>query len=390
MKNLKSKFLIVGYSLGVTLVSCEKMDNIASSDNYSQNASQNSILFGNIGNSTSSDKLLVIGQTSAELASGVSFSTTGCPKNEALSLENAVHGPGGKGGDKGSGHGGKGGHRGIQNIFSIDGVSLLTPNDTLYAIVESENAGDLRGLVGFQRTGATITHYDASGNTVILPVGTVTKGKGHSHSGKLYPKQDSLLATIAKTVIDYGTTGITTTFGTNSITKKGTIVITRTGNVNNLTEAVTFNNYSVNGISISGSKTRVNTYSQSGTTVTGSSTTNSSNTITLASGTVLKLTSSKKRSSNITLDANNKPVSGTIVSEVSSSATYPDGTVLYSYSTSKPITEDVSCSYRKKPSSGTVVIKYLQNNVSIDFGDGTCNNTITIVINGVTTTKTVN
>ena len=389
MTRLKSKFLVVNCSLWAILVSCEKMENITPSDSYSQSTSQNSILFGNVENSTSNDKLLAIGQTSAELASGVSLSTTEYSQNEVLSLEDPTYRQGGKNG-KGDGNHGKKGHHGIQNIFSIDGVSLLTPNDTLLAIVESEYAGDLRGLHGFQRTGATITHYDASGNAVILPVGTITKGKGHSHSGKLYPKHDSLLATIAKTIIDYGTTGITTTFGTNALTKKGSIVITRTGDVNNLTESVTFNNYSVNGISISGSKTRVNTYSQTGTTITGSSTTNSTHTITLASGTVLNLTGSKNRSSNITVDANNKPVSGTIVSQVNTSVTYSDGTVLYSYNTSKPITEDVSCTTRKKPSSGTVAIKYLQNNISIDFGDGTCNNTITIVVNGVTTTKTVN
>ena len=71
-------------------------------------------------------------------------------------------------------------------------------------------------------------------------------------------KFDSLLAKVAKTVIDFGT-GVSVTHGSNTVTRAGKIVISRSGTVNNNTETVVFDGYKVNGASIRGTKTRTNT-----------------------------------------------------------------------------------------------------------------------------------
>lgn len=325
-------------------------------------------------------QLTDLAQTSGQLASGTSFTLTGSSVGNST---NAAGGPGG------SGHQG-GGHRGGGKGRMLDGTNFIVADDALLAIVDAESAGDFRGLRIHSNGGATITHYDASGNVVTLPEPDAnSRPEGCSFSGKQFPKTDSLLSKIAKTVVDFGT-GVTNKRGDNTITRSGKITIARTGEASSKIEVVTYENYKVNGIQIEGTKTRTSTLDIS--TGVGQSNTNVvDGKITLVDGSVATWTSVKKRTSNITVDANNKPVSGTITTEASSLVKLSDGSVLFSNTITTPIIENVGCGRDKRsPASGVVTTVYKTDTVMIDFGDGSCSNkTITVTINGVVSTQQV-
>jgi hypothetical protein len=316
-------------------------------------------------------QLVDVAQTSGQLASGTSFNITG-------SSADSLHQPGDH-----HRHGGGRPHRGI-----LDGVNLLAPTDELLAIIDAESASDFRGMRISKNGGAMVTHYDASGSLVTLPTPTSGAPNGCSFSGKQFPKSDSLLSQIAKTVIDFGN-GVTFKRDTITITRTGKITITRTGNASSLTEVTTFENYSVNGIKIEGTKTRLNTYNL--TTHSGSSITSvSGGKITLADGTVTTWTSDKTRTSQITIDsATGRPSSGTIVTEVKTKVVALNGDIIYSHETASPLTENIVCR-RPGPVSGILETVYRENTIEVNFGDGSCENrTITLIVNGVTTTKTI-
>lgn len=355
MKTRLVNFVAVGF---VTLMACNQQDLSSSND----------------------ASLTSLAQTSGQLASGTSFVITGSATNSQASAS-VQAGPGGRQ---------RGGKGGCKNEL-LDGTSFIATTDELAAIVDAESAGDIRGLRMFGRSGATVTHYDAAGNKVVLPVPDQNGGgpEGASFSGKQFPAMDSLLAKIVKTVVDFGT-GVTVTRGDNSITREGVITILRSGSANNKTESISYQNYKVNGILIEGTKTRVSTFDSA--TGIGSSSTNVSNgKITLADGTVASWTSSRQRTSAIVLGATGKPTSGEIKTEANSAVKLADGTVVYSNTTTSPVKEDLSCDReRRSPVSGTVSTTYRTDTVVLDFGDGSCSNrTLSVTINGVTTVKTL-
>lgn len=324
---------------------------------------------------SSDSNLTDLAQASGQLASGSSFIISGS-SSETLSSSGSTSGRSGKGG-RGKGH-------------LLDGTNFIAKDDTLLAIVDAESAGDFRGFRMHGGGGATITHYNANGDVVSLPEpSSSTKPEGCSFSGGQFPQMDSLLATIVKTVVDFGT-GVTNKKSDNTITRSGSITIIRSGDSSLRTETITFSNYKVNGILIEGTKTKTHSYdSSTGVRISNSSVSNGK--ITLADGTVTTWVSTKKRTSTVTLDSNNKPVSGTIVTEGNTSVTLASGTVLFSNTITTPITDDISCGKeRHSPVSGTVSTVYKTDTVIIDFGDGSCTNkSITVSINGVVTTKTV-
>lgn len=325
---------------------------------------------------------LDIAQTSGQLASGTSFQITGSSTDSTGSsgmlgggMHRGKHGAGGPGGH--------GKHKGI-----LDGLRLLAPTEELLAIVDAETAGDIRGLRIAARGGATVTHYDAAGAVVTLPL-EGDGPQGCSFSGKQFPKSDSLLATIVKTEIDYGS-GSTFKRDSITITRSGKITITRSGDKSNHTEVITFENYLVNGYQIQGTKTRVSTFDSA----TGSGTSNTSvanGKIIFPDGSVTSWASTKSRVSDITLNDSGKPASGTITTQVNSSVTLSDGTVIYSHKTTAPLVENLACEGRRHgPVSGVLETIYRDDTVVVDYGDGTCGNTtISISLNGVTTTKTI-
>lgn len=323
--------------------------------------------------STSVQQLSIdVAQTSGQLASGTSFAIAGSTSDSTTT------GDDGHGGHKGHGHGGPGGfgrHPGI-----LDGLNLLAPTDELLAIVDAESASDVRGLRVSKNGGATITNYDASGNEVTIPLGSKNGPQGCSFSGKQFPAYDSLLATIVKTEIDFST-GVTYKRDTVEITRAGKIVIDRVVDGATITETTTFENYTVNGIKIEGTKTRISSYDEE--TGSGSSATSvADGKITFTDGTVATWTSERSRVTDGSAQ--------TITTEVSTSVS-ANGSVIYSHNTTSPLVENLACDGRRPgPVSGVVETVYRTDNISIDFGNGSCSNTtITITVNGVETTRTI-
>lgn len=310
-----------------------------------------------------------LAQTSGQLASGMSFSISGSSTD--VTSEN-------KGGFNSRKR--KGRRGGV-----LDGLYLLAPNDELLAIIDAESASDLRGLRISKNGGATILHFDANGDTVTLSLNGGPHGC--SFSGKQFPEYDSLLGTIVRTEINFGD-GVTVKKDTIEITRSGKITIQRTVSGSTYTEVTTFENYVVNGIAINGVKTRVSTYDEA--TGDGSSATSVANgTITLADGTVATWLSEKSRVTDITLNADGGLESGTIT--ITADTSIEAGEVIYSHKTTTPLVENLSCEGKRKgPVSGFLETIYRDNVVTIDFGAGSCTDrTITITINGETTTKTI-
>lgn len=319
---------------------------------------------------------LDVAQTSSQLASGTSFRISGSSTDSTSTTTDCKPGLNGARHNR---------HKGI-----LDGLNLLAPTDELLAIVDAESAADIRGLRISKNGGATITNYNASGETVTIPFYLNDGPQGYSFSGHQFPLYDSLLASIVKTEIDFGT-GVTYKRDTVEITRAGKIIITRSKDGSTITEVTTFDNYSVNDIKIEGTKTRISTYNSS--TGSGSSTTSVTNgKITLKDGTVTEWKSDKSRVSAFTIsESTGLPASGTITTDVNTSVTASDGTVIYAHKTTSSLIENIACEGRRKaPVSGTLETIYRTDTLLIDFGDGTCTNkTITITLNGVTSTKTI-
>lgn len=325
---------------------------------------------------TENSTLLGIAQTSGQLASGTSFSIEGVAGDSSGTKANHHKGP------KHHGHPG----------FPLDGTNLLAPTSELLAIIEAESAGDFRGMHMHGKGGASITNYDASGNVVTLPTPEDRGPQGCSFSGGQFPKSDSILSKIAKTIIDFGS-GVTERHDTVSVTRSGKIIITRSGDKSNQTEITTFENYKVNNHLIEGIKTRVSTFVKVDLMATGNSTTSvTDGKITFSDGTVVTWSNNKERKSNITFDsATDRPASGEIVTEGETIIATADNTVIYSHAITKAITENIACGRQHHgPVSGTVETHYKTDAITVDFGDGSCSNkTISVTVNGVTTSKTV-
>lgn len=361
MQKFSLKTLVLLGSMSVWMFGCNKENVSSATSGLNQNS------------------LTAVGQTSAQLASGTSFSIASSATGTTSGGPGAQGGPGGgPGGHHGHGPGGMG--------SVLAGTDFLTPTNELVAIVDAESAGDMRGIRMSGNGGATVTNYDASGAVVMLTPPSMNAGpEGASFSCGQFPKNDSLLAKIVKTVIDFGS-GVSIQHDSITITRVGKIIITRSTSDNTHTETISFENYSVNNNAIEGTKTRTSTFDSS--TGSGKSTTIVSNgKITFSDGTVAAWTSSRERDTQITIDpSTNRPSSGTIVS--TASVTVGD---IYSHTTTKAVTEDLSCGRERHwPVSGTIETKYKSNDIVIDFGDGSCSNrTISVTINGTTTTKTI-
>jgi hypothetical protein len=367
MKQKILKSLLIQGIAGVLVFGCAK-DNLTSTSNLSSSA----LTAG----STKESALVAVAQTSSQLASGTTFSIQTTPTGSPIDTTHTPPQPGHcKNGGMGS---------------FLNGTDFLTPTNQLLAIVDAESAGDMRGLQMFGHSGATITNYNAQGDVVALPLPPSGGPQGVSFSGGQFPVIDSVLKTIVKTIVDFGS-GVSVAHDSTTITRVGQIVITRSVSGHVITETITFQNYSVNNNSIQGTKTRINTYDpKSG--IGSSSTVVSNGKITFNDGTVSAWVSSHQRNSNIVMDTvHHHPLSGTVVTTTATTVTGSDGIVIYSHDTTNPVTVNISCGpNRPWPVSGTIETDYGAQKVIIDFGNGTCSNrTISITINGVTTTKTI-
>jgi hypothetical protein len=378
MKNSKSIFSILAFSSALFLASCNQ-DEV---------------------NSLSDEDALGTGvaQTSGQLASGTNFTLSGTGSSSFGQF------PGGgfpSGGSMGSHQQySPGNHPG----FPLDGTSLLAPSNELLAIIDAENAGDFRGFFMMSMGGGTVKSYDKDGNEIKLtgfsmPTGfTGSTGysnnmpEGCSFSGGQYPKYDSSLMSAVKSVIDFGT-GVTKTRDTVSITRSGKIIITRSKNTSSMTETVTFENYKVNGSLIEGIKTRVSSFVKTNSSTTSKTTTSvAGGKITFADGSVATWKSDSERNSDVTFASSNASMNldGETISTGRTVVT-KNGSVLYSHIITKALKSDLGCkSFRFGPVSGTVETIYQDQNVVLDFGNGSCDNkTVTVTINGVATEKTI-
>lgn len=370
MKTIKS-LLILSYLL--FLAACNEQDEMASLQELT----------------TQDAAAIDLAQTSGQLASGTSFTISGNSLQmgtinaRVIETSEVAKGPGGMGGPMGLGLG-KGGHKGI-----MDGLNLLAPNDEILAIIDAETAGEVRGFRMHKFGGATITHYDAAGKVVNFPIFATPDGPHGGHSGNQFPELDSLLNLVVKTKVDFGT-GVTITKNEQKIIRKGVIVIERKKDGKILTETIEFQNYSVNDIKISGTKKTVSEFDR--TTGKGSVISSIANgKIVFAEGESATWTSEKSRKSEIIRgEGGKKPVSGSIVTEVKTKIATASKTI-YSHETTNPLTIDLSCQGRRRgPISGKVETIYRDNTITVDYGNGSCTNqTITVTVNGETTTKTI-
>lgn len=361
MKNaLRSRFSWMALGLAVAIAGCESLDMGPNNNNPNVNS-------------------IDVAQASGQLASGLTFNISGSSTEFA-----GISGPGGR-----SAHGGGPmGNKHDRHNGILDGFSLLAPTDELLAMIEAESAGDIRGIRMSKIGGAKITHYDANGKSVILPL-PEDGPHGHSFSGKDNPELDSLLSLIVKTEIDFGA-GVTFTRDTVSITRKGMIRINRSVAQSVKTEVVTYIDYSVNDFKIEGTKTRVSTFdSKTGNGSTSTSVANGK--ITLKDGTVTTWTTDNKKVFEFKFGVDSKrPVSGSITTVVNTKIANPDGSIVYLHKTNQPLVEKIECREvrRRGPVSGEMETQYRADNIKVNYGDGTCENkTVTITINGVVSTK---
>lgn len=371
-----------------TIVSCQKSG--INNDNLQEKQKQ----------VVSVEDLKTIGNSTAEIVSGFTFGQSSVVGNsltdetsyQVFSSNNytTFHSKSG---------GGKGGIK--SKLFSVDGISVIANNDTLLAIYDFENINEnIKNLHSFITGGGTVTHYDASGNVitglnVYIPLPSLYSRGGKGKGGKnntiidLY-NIDSLISTIGKTEINFGT-GVSLTRGIDTVTRSGKIVITRTGTYPNTTQQVSFQSYIVNGIGLTGSKTITRTktnVNDTSNTVNYSVSGNATLVFSDASTATIQLNKSIESISSIS-STTGKLVGGKITTTASNTVTLSNNNVLYSYVTTTPVVEDLSCTTRKKPANGLITINYLTNLVTINFTGDCSSSTIIITINGVAYTRSI-
>jgi hypothetical protein len=237
-------------------------------------------------------------------------------------------------------------------------------NVTSANLSTGREAGQIPGLGDIDRRlkGATITITVATGSTKANPMGTIT--------------------------IDYGT-GVTT----DGVTRKGKIIIAYVGKrfTRQATRTITFDGYYRNAIKVTG------TYN---VTVVDSTATSTDVLITfshtVADTLIFANNTTLIRDASITVVWDlvmATPLQSTITHKVGSLASGVDRKgAAYTMSITKDVVYKAECfaSGYDLPISGTKVFTVTGGNVyTIDYGTTTCDNTITVTINGKAVTITV-
>jgi hypothetical protein len=185
-----------------------------------------------------------------------------------------------------------------------------------------------------------------------------------------------------KITIDFGT-GCTDARGN---VRKGIIIITYTGrwNIPGSSWSITFENYSVNDISIEGTRVVTN-ISESEAGTQSFTVVLENGKMTWPDGSVATRTVNKKR--EVERDDNNILNRLIIYGSVQGSHRNGRG---YSIEILEKLVYDRSCEDVIIPVSGIKQIKHGQREITVDYGDGTCDNIVTITnMNGRTWTYTV-
>ncbi len=244
----------------------------------------------------------------------------------------------------------------VSETSDMSNAVVGSVTNSTYGTARVDALVDLTGRVADGRlAGATITLQTNSTSTKDAPSGTIT--------------------------IDFKS-GVTT----NGVTRKGQIIITYSGKkgVAGSTRTLTYNNYSRNGIMFDNAMMFTHTNLVDSTVfhhqLTGGKLTFPDNT-----------TISRTADYDVTLDYVNKTLTLSAHNVAAHSAT---GTTRkgkdYTMDITKPIVYKSSCAASNifLAASGTKTITAGLVSYTIDYGDGTCDNTITITVGGKTITIT--
>lgn len=303
------------------------------------------------------DPILSVAELSSQLASGTEISFT----TQSSSSAKFGGGPPSGGGKPGTG-------------------SRRKSQDPLLMVMSlAERMGQHQSGRMLTRMGATIKHYDANGNEIVLEIPQTPEEQ------KQFGKFHEAMAGVVKSVIELSGTS---PWGTSS---SGKMTIDRVVSDDSVSETITFESFSINGISVEGVRHVSRTMNQESGEMHLTSTV-SNGAITLEDGTVLQWVSDKKRDGQFIIGADGSLNSGYFLTESSTTLIESDGTVRYSYRTTEPVKVDLTCSGRKpKPVSGSITTEYNDNDIEVKFGNGSCDNrSVTVTINGVTKARNIN
>lgn len=298
----------------------------------------------------------------------------------------------------------------MKNVFSLKSLSVavIVSMALLASCSKSDDAAlsssDSQTSNSESVSASTSSEASDLGNSVISNVSNTKLSTGRvagpiTGLGDKDPRLTGATITITGTggtkdnpsgiiTIDYGTDGITT----NGVTRKGQIIIVYSGQKlqKNSTRIITFNNYYRNSVKVEG------TYD---VTVSDSTKTDTGFEITFDHVTALTLTfpdnTTIVRNATFTSVWDNTPLQSTVTHKLGGAA---EGTNRAGKSYVMAITKDIV--YRADcfaagfslPISGTktITIPSTQRVFTIDYGTTTCDNTVTITVNGRTVTVTVN
>jgi hypothetical protein len=246
----------------------------------------------------------------------------------------------------------------FQDMDDMAGVAVSAPSDTQFGAGrenETITASDSR----FQCSGAplTLTLTRSANSTKEIPQGVIT--------------------------VDFGTAGCTDQLGN---VRKGKLTFTYSGRrfVPGSTVVTTTDGYSINGVKLEGTRTLTN--------VSGSTSDAPKFNIVLANG---KATYSDgqtaTRESNITTQwvRAASPINDELIVDQSSTASGTTrGGRKYQVSLLKQLEFKRTCGVAVSGIKKYVIDS--SKEITIDYGDGTCDKSVTVTINGITRTLTVN
>ena len=227
---------------------------------------------------------------------------------------------------------------------------------------------------------------------------------GDNAGGRVQTTDDRLACATVEVVFDNPDTKVSGTatinFGTSGCTdsrgnvRKGTIVIAWTGGrwfLEGASHTITLTNYSINGVSITGTRTITctsSTATASGFTITWNVA--ASHNLTWPDNTTASREVNKTKVWAHTLTEDTFTISNGPGGAVAAAGTNRHGKV-YTMTITTPIVYLRTCAMSNKvflPVSGVKVVTADQRVLTIDFGNGTCDNTFTVTVNGISRTLT--
>lgn len=292
--------------------------------------------------------------------------------------------------------------------FALDGNSLLIPNDTFAALYMFENLDERLTGFNFDFFGLakpSIRSY-LRGVAINKYIPFLKPGFGNSFGFKADGKPgglynwfllDTILNQLDSVVFDFGAGKTYITKYGDTLFRSGTVTILRTSEAssNTISKTIKFNNFNINGYVINGNRviSRARNYNLVDSVASLALTSTASGTITLPNGNVFNISSTRNKSFNFIVRRIFTryifvALKGNVTTTVNTQVTRNGGT-FFSYITSSPIIEDFSCISRVKPKSGTIDINYLTDVIKVEFSGDCGSRTISLTINGVTTTKTI-